>query len=385
MPSRSSVAAIRELSDRHARYYLTLVEAGDSRAPEWVDSLETDYDNLRRALDWAIEENGDVPLGIRLLAGMREFNLIRGLSADSARRAERALDGRALLAKPLQAMAWETIAAMRGDLLMPAAALEASERTLALDEELGDFSGVARALRRRGVAHLRLGNFAQAEKDLQRALVLSKQNGDAQGVARTLGSIAVSYEMSGRPKEGLQAMLEALEMARRERDGRLIGVTLINLAETEFVLGEIESSVQHLEELLASKASHKNVRLSAHAKANLAVYLLALHRDEEARAAARAAVLDAREAGDAGIAACAIQHLATMLSRADPRSAAKLLGYVDAVFAAGYRRENTERYTHTLLLTGLHAKLNDGEIDALAREGAMLSELQAARLARRGH
>ncbi len=378
-------AANQELFARHAQYYRKLVESGNSRAPEWHDALEADYDNLRRALEWTIDENGDVPLGVRLLAGMREFLLYRGLVADSARRAERALDGRAALPKSLQAMAWETIASMRGDLLLPAQALEATTRALALHEELGDLGGVARALRRRGVAYLRLGNFAQADADLQRALELSKEYDDARGVARTLGSIAVGLEMMGRPREGQKALLEALELARRDGDQRLIAVTLINLAEAEFALGDLKSAASRLEELLASSTARRNARLRANTKANLAVYLLALHREDEARATARVAVLDAREAGDAGIAACAIQHLAAMLSHADLPTAAKLLGFVDGVFAAGYRREHTERYTHALLMASLREKLSDDEIAAFGREGAAMSELQAVRLATRSH
>lgn len=126
------------------------------------------------------------------------------------------------------------------------------------------------------MAYLRLGNFTQAERDLQRSLELSKQYDDQRGVARTLGSIAVSYEMMGRPKDGRKAMLEVLEMAQQDGEEWIIGVTLINLAEAEFALGETESSVSRLEELLASGASRKNVRLRANASANLAVYLLAL-------------------------------------------------------------------------------------------------------------
>ena len=276
-------ATIGELAERHAQYYLKLVQTGDSRTQEWHDALEADHDNLRRALEWTIDESGDVALGVRLLTGMREFLLYRGLGAESARRAERALDGRAPLAKPLRAMAWETIAAMRGDLLMPAAAFEASARALTLYEELGDLGGVGRALRGRGVACMRLGNFAQADVDLQRSLELSKEYDDGRGVARTLGSIAVSLEMMGRPLEGRKAMLEALALARREGDERIISVTLVNLAEAEFALGDIESAVSRLQELLASRPPRKNVRLRANIKANLAVYLLKLRREGEAR------------------------------------------------------------------------------------------------------
>ncbi|MBV8345594.1 MAG: helix-turn-helix domain-containing protein [Candidatus Eremiobacteraeota bacterium] len=376
--------SIETLNRRHAEFYLTVVQSVDERAPDWTDVLEAEYDNLRRALDWAIDEQGDVPLGVRLLSGMQEFLLSGGMSADSARRAERALDGTTPLTKPLQAMAWETIAAMRGDLLLAAKAHEASSRLLDLYEELGDHAGVGRALRGRGVANLRLGDFAQAEHDLQRSLELSREYNDRRGVMRTLGSIAVGYEMTGRLEEGRTASLQVLEMARREGDERVVGISLMNLAETEFALGEIESAIRRLEELLANKTTYKNVRLRANTKANLTAYLLAAHRDDEAAAMARAAIFDAREAGDAGIVACAIQHRAALLSRSDAKTAAKLLGYVDGVFAQGYRREHTERYTYELLMTALHNVLSDEEIAALARDGAAMSELRAAHIATRG-
>ena len=272
---------------------------------------------------------------------------------------------------------------MRGDLLMPAAALEASTKAFDLYDQLGDFAGLARALRGRGVAQLRLGNFAQADADLQRSLKLSKEFDDARGVARTLGSIAVSLEMTGRPQEGRKVMLEVLEMARQAGDQRVIGVTLINLAEAEFALGDMKSAESRLQELLTSSVAQKNGRLRANTKANLAVYLLAQHREDEARTIARAAVMDAREAGDAGIEACAIQHLAAMLPIAESRTAAKLLGYVDGVFASGYRREHTERYTHDLLMSSLHRTLSNDEITSFGREGAALSDVQAVRLATR--
>jgi len=374
---------INGLSARHAQYYLELVESTYRRGPNWTYLLEAEYDNLRHAVEWAIDQRGDVALGVRLAWAMREFFFERGVGADAARRAERALEEPALLSKPLQAMAWETIASMRGQVLLPSQALEASMRVVPLYEELEDYAGLARALRGRGVAYLRLGDYAQAETDLQRSLELSKSYGDSRDLMRTLGSIAVSYEMTGRLEKGRQASLEVLEMARREGDDRVVSVNLMNLAEAEFALGEVESAACRLAELLASKAARMNVRLRANAKSNLAAYLFALGRDEDARATARAAIAEARESGDYGIMACAMQHLAAMLARGEPQTAAKLLGYVDRVFAQGYQREHTERYTHDLLMRALHAHLGDDELAALQREGAAMAEPQAARIAMR--
>ena len=108
---------------------------------------------------------------------MREFLLSRGMSADSARRAERALDGSTSLTKPLQAMALGIIAAMLGDLLLAAKAHEASSRLFELYEELGDHCGV-RHVRCAGAAFPRPSSRAtshQAERDLQRSLELSRE------------------------------------------------------------------------------------------------------------------------------------------------------------------------------------------------------------------
>jgi tetratricopeptide (TPR) repeat protein len=226
-----------------------------------------------------------------------------------------------------------------------------------------------------------MGMFAEAEADLTRALALTRQNGTPRDISRTLGSMALALEMSGRLEEGRKITLEVLEMARRDGDERIVWVGLTNLAEAEFALGEIQSAAHHLEELLASKMARKNVRLRGNTRSNLAAYYIALHRIPAARALARSAVLDARQAGDYGIMSCALGHLAATLAEHDPTGAARLLGYVESVFASGYRRENTERYTHSLLMATLHRTLTDDQIADLVRHGASMTEDQAVRYA----
>ncbi|MBV8373620.1 MAG: helix-turn-helix domain-containing protein [Candidatus Eremiobacteraeota bacterium] len=375
---------IEPLNRKHAKFYLTFLQGLDSRKPGWSEHFEVEYENLRQASAWSIDGGNDVSLGVQLLWQMREFLLLRGFGAEAARRAERALHAAQALPAPVEAMAWETLSAIRGDNLLPTEALEAATRALALYEELGDNAGVARTLRGCGVAYLRLGMFAEAETALQRSLDLTKVSGDWRELARTLGSIAVSLEMTGRLDEARQTSLEVLSMAVHNGDERMSWVSLMNLAETEFVLGEIESAVNRLAELLANKTARKNVRLRAHTKSNLAAYLIALRREGEARAVAREAVFDAREAGDSGILACALGHLAALWAPLDPRNAARLLGYVERVFASGYQREHTERYTHEILTNALRQALTETENAALEREGALMSENQAVHLGTRG-
>jgi len=270
---------------------------------------------------------------------------------------------------------------MRGDSLLPARALEAAQRALALLEGLDDRAGVARALRGVGIAHLRLGMFSEAQADMTRALELTRKYGSARDILRTLGCMALALEMGGELKEGRKITLEVLEIARRDGDERVVWVSLTNLAEADFALGDVESAARRLEELLASKMARKNVRLRGNTRSNLAGYCIALNRTAEARGFASAAVLDAREAGDYGIMACALGHLAAILAQEDPTGAARLLGFVESVFASGYRRENTERYTHELLMSALREALSEEQIADLVRDGASMPEDEVVRYA----
>jgi predicted ATPase len=374
---------LERLERRHAEYYLAFAEANDKLDTARTSQLEIENENFLRALDWAIDDGADAGLGIRLLAALQEYLLLRGLAAAMARRAERALASTGL-SPVIEAKAWEIVAAMRGDLLHPAEALEASSRSRLLYEALGDTRGIARAARGQGIAHLRLGVFDEAERGLQEAVELSRAIGDERECIRALGSMGVLYEMTGRLKEARKAVTEVLAMSRARGDERLVSVSLVNLAEAEFGLGHVDAAIARAHEVLGSEAAgRKNLRMRAQAESNLAAYLIVSGRSCEARQMASAAAHEAREAGDRGLTSCALGHAAAIIAEHDPTTAARLLGYVDSVFAAtGYRRENTETKTYLLLVAELEGKLDKGRIATLRNDGALMNEDQAFGLLR---
>ena len=111
---------------------------------------------------------------------------------------------------------------------------------------------------------------------------------------------------------------------------------------------------------------------------NGAAYRLALGDDAGARIAALDALRLARgESPDSVV--FTIQNLATVAARSgDASRGARLRGFVDQWYASeGYEREPTEARTYEILVAALSARLGAAEIDALAAEGARLSEDQA--------
>ena len=67
-------AEVEEVRRRHASYFIVLAEEAAQAYPgprevEWATRMETDHDNLRAALTWALESGEDTVLGLRGLGG----------------------------------------------------------------------------------------------------------------------------------------------------------------------------------------------------------------------------------------------------------------------------------------------------------------------------
>ena len=144
-----------ELQWRHLEVYTELAEMV---APEllrkdrklWLDVMESDHDNIRSALDWAMA-NGEVDLALRLVTASWRFWQARGHLHEARRRVD------SILAMPggeprHRAKAMEAL----GGILWWQARMEECfdvyERVLQLQRELGDPKEIANALYNFGLA-----------------------------------------------------------------------------------------------------------------------------------------------------------------------------------------------------------------------------------------
>src|SRR5262249_51099094 len=170
---------LEEARRRHARHFLAYaVEAiGHLASPDpsvWLDPLETEHDNLRAALRWAIER-ADVAL-----AGSLAWNLMIFWYYPGHFR-----EGRALLAAVLALPAAPEGAGLRADLL-----------------------------RGRGMLARESGDHAAARADLEEAVVVACQTGDQSLLAQNVVALGVMARVQEDYAIARAALEEGLTLAR---------------------------------------------------------------------------------------------------------------------------------------------------------------------------
>jgi predicted ATPase/DNA-binding SARP family transcriptional activator len=195
---------------RHALFFLERAEA------EWHHEWrETEHDNLRAALDWAVEQ-GEVEIGLRLGNVLWAFWGQQGYATEGRQRLS------TLLALP-GASAWT---ALRARVLVGAGYLLwiqgdfATARSLAAESvdihrELGDNLGAAFSLRLVGMIVQLQGNYEAASSLHEECLRIHREAGDQEGIATCLTLLGSMAFERGDPATALPRCEEALGIFRR--------------------------------------------------------------------------------------------------------------------------------------------------------------------------
>ncbi len=244
--------------DRHLGWFLEFAERAKPEliGPEqvaWLDRLEGERDNLRGALEWALER-GLVERALRLAAAVwrlwhvrvnpgegREW-LLRVLAAPGAAaptlaRAE-VLDGACQIVMTLQAD--------------DPVALRLGEECVAIYRVLGDRRGIALALRHLGYHAANMGNFERGEQLATEALAEAREANAPWAGAQSmqvLGMAAMGrgdYLLAGRHFETSLATFRSLG------DIRAVASTLEQLAACAFEQSDYGASRTYAREALAS-------------------------------------------------------------------------------------------------------------------------------------
>jgi predicted ATPase/DNA-binding SARP family transcriptional activator/TolA-binding protein len=200
---------------RHAALFLAFAEQAEPElsGPDqaaWLDRLETEHDNLRRALT-TFHESGEAGNGLRLAAALWRFWWRRGFFSEGRRWLERAI--------------------AEDDGAEPAVRATAHDGAGALAEAQGDLAAAA-------VHH-------------QAALALRRELGDRRGEARSLADFGIIADKLGKPEQAKQLLMEALQIAREEEDVPRVAACLANLGFVALDQGELDAAAVAFRDSLA--------------------------------------------------------------------------------------------------------------------------------------
>jgi predicted ATPase/class 3 adenylate cyclase len=373
----------------HAAAYLALAEELDDAfetTPDraWDARAEPELENFRAALGWALGTRGDSLLGQRLAGTLRPvwgaFGATEGRRwVQSARELADAQTPAATLA------ALDLVeASLAAVLIQHKASLAAGELALARYRELGEPLRIAQAQRCVGRALVFVGRVAEGEALLTQAVTEARRLGARRLTSLVLQSLASARNRAGDLAGARQYFAEALPIARSIGAERLAAVLAGILAEAEFRGGDAAAALQLAGEALAVDRAFNDTRNVATVLCNMAAYLVALERYDEARTSAREGLTAARDTQFAVFVAFTLQHLAAVAtlrphaeatSREEYARAARLLGYVDEQLTAlEALREYTEQQEYDKMLPALRDALGADECAKLMAESSTWSE-----------
>ena len=365
---------------KHARFYATCVHSltplvSDLEDAQWQRLLAAELDNLRAAIDWAIFQEHDPQVGLKLLAD---------------------LEWPELIVTPHEALRWY-------------------EAALALESAMPNDLVYARLLRHSVILGWLTGRAtAQREQLALRAVEIARRSGDADESARALGYLGATYVHASRFDEAQRCFEKAydvserlsrlatnavlrtwatsdlqrgeLEQARR-RFSEVAGLqrpgseghasALLNLGELEHAAGNVEAAREAARRAKESYASLNSV-YTALVLSNLAAYAMEAGDLDEARANLREALELQQTAGDGSLAHLMQHHALLGVLLGDCDRALSLAGFSEALYrASGEARQYTERRSHERLLQQLAALRSPEEVASGMELGARLSKKEA--------
>ena len=244
----------------HAHYFLAQAEQAEPElhGPNqamWVARLEHEQDNLREALEWALEQVRDEQAaerretGMSLSAALKDFWLIRGRYGEARTFLERAL-----------AMSEETSSALRARVLRAIAAVAdcqgdidrievVARQSLALSRDLEDTCGVAESLGSLANAAWLRGKIVEAISLHEEQVRLLRQVGEPGEVADALFYLAEHVSTHGEYIRGQILFEEALALFRQAGNDLWVGGTLVHSAAwLWFMLGDLATMRQRFQE-----------------------------------------------------------------------------------------------------------------------------------------
>jgi non-specific serine/threonine protein kinase len=364
----------------HARFYTRFAEAHEEAyatqaEPEWRKRSTSEIENWRAALRWSFGDHGDAGLGQRLAGALgpvwRQFAYAEGRAWVNAARAHPHPPPDQIAARLAYAQAGIALGFADYD-----TALRAAREALALYRRMEDPLGIARAEYIAGHSQVLLGDAQTPVATIVHVLQVARRYGDVRLVGLTLESLAIARLVAADSAGARTYFHEALGVFRKLRADRSATLVAFNLAEVEFQAGQGEAALEIAVTALPA-ARALDPHFVAAALGNIAAYLIALDRYDEAERYALDAYEHARGLQLDVSVVWALQRMAAIaaLSRRRYAAAARLLGYVDGRIAdLAAVRHYTEQQEYDRIVAALREALDEPVWMNLRDVGASMDE-----------
>jgi predicted ATPase/class 3 adenylate cyclase len=340
---------------------------------DWLARVERDLANFRAAIQWAVDERNDLELGARLVADATIVFLRLSLLGEGVQRCEQILQAGVVLTPEVEARLRYGLSMLHSNLGANKKVLEQATLAVALDRDVGDSRGLARALSQ--VASRTYDSAAGDSKaSASEALQLARASGDRRLLADVLRRCASSFIGDG--EEAVRACYaESVALFRS------IGRNEDTARALEW-WGHWEAERANFRDagarLLEAKRTDRREAMAVYLATDIAGCYLAIGDVRRAEPFAREALSLAAKVRHPILMAMAISYSAMIESARDVTKAARLAGYAEQRFrAAEFERVNFDREIAARLLDALKNALTEAELLQLLEEGAAWSDDQA--------
>ena len=275
--------------NRHLVHYAALADearvalTGPEQA-QWLVRIDQERENVLAAHAWAAMPGAIAGNDLRLVNGVKQYWISRGLIAPGYRIVAEALAQPSAMTHDVPRARTLVTAGQLCCLMHRYAEARAHlEESLAIGREIGDTGRVAAALQFLALAALGQGDSAKARHYLEEALALAQSLGNRREVAAALNALAQVHRAEGAFDVAEPLYRRVVDLARELVDREVIGIGLLNLAMVSIVRGRVDEAAGMLQEVIAAaedSGSKPLVQSALEVTAGLAAA-----RDDDARAA----------------------------------------------------------------------------------------------------
>ena len=319
---------------RHALYYGQLAEATEShlKGPQqgaWLDRIESEHDNIRRALAQALETQ-QVELALRMAGGLWRFWVNRGHMVEGLAWLRSILDladeqtgtevSRAILAGAFNSAG--NLAFHCGDY---AAASIFHGKALETRRDIADEKGIAASLSNLANVMREQGDYDGAAALFRESLSLKRQLGDTASMASTMNNLGLALTSQGQFEAARELYEESTYIWRDLGDKAGVAISLSNLGINAAHMGDFSSALAYYGESLELRRELGDRQGIATVLHNLGEVELCRGDFGRARALYEESLTMRREMGDSQGVASSLSHLGhTFLWQGDVGQATEL-------------------------------------------------------------